>query len=75
MSSDPNVTILDSFDTKLIQSEGWHLDRMIADSNENSIKVYNQAMERARVLSSQCSVGLRRVTNKKSVFMEIYKKP
>ena len=74
MSDDANVTILDKFDTDIIEREGWRLDRMFEDKNENSMYLYNQALERAKVLSAQCTVGLRRVTHNKSVFMEVYKK-
>ena len=74
MSDNSDVTILDKYDTDIIQREGWRLDKMFEDKKENSLELYNQAMERVEMLSTQCCVGLRRVTHNKSVFMEIYKK-
>ena len=53
MSDDADVTILDKFDTDIIEREGWRLDRMFEDKNENSMELYNQALERAKALSAQ----------------------
>jgi len=74
VTDDSEVTILESFDTDMIQREGWKLDKMFEDDKKNSMMVYNKAMEYAKKLSVQCQTGVRRVKHNESVFMEVYKK-
>ena len=74
MEDETVITMLEDFSMDMMQREGWMLDKMFNDSVENTVNIYEKAVEYAQTLAAQFEVGIRPVTKKDSVFMEVYKK-
>lgn len=76
MGSDHDITLLEDFDTEMLQQEGWSLYRMLQDNIDNAYVVYEKAMKliEDEQAKEDCELGLRPVTQNDSVFMEIYRK-
>ena len=74
MKDRKKIQHLDNLDTEMINTKGWKLKKIFVEDINKADKVYEDATNYTKPLTSESDMGMRSITIGNNHFIDVYRK-